>query len=108
VSQNGRRPLGRTDLSVAAMRSLVRQLLPEEERDALARVGATRYELPTLPDLPDEHFTIYADLAQGDPLVEVRRSPVPDEDYVSPEIFPRAVATRSIAVGDDNPVGAVA
>ena len=93
VGPAGRRLLGHNELSVADMRSLVRQLLPEEERDALARVGATRYELPTLPDLPDEHFTIDADLAHDGPVVEVRRLRVPEADYVPREIFSRPNVT---------------
>ena len=91
VGRGGRRPLAHDDLSVAGMRRLIRQLLPEEERNALARIGATRYELPTLPDRPDEHFTIDAKLAQGGPLVEVRMEandafwqPLPDRASLRP------------------------
>lgn len=87
MGPGGKRPLSHHVLSVAAMRQLVRQLLPEEKRDALARVGATRYTLPTLPNLPHEHFTITAELTPGGPVVEVSRVRVPEEDYVPPEVF---------------------
>ena len=100
VGPNGRRPLAHNDLSVADMRALVRHLLPDEERDALASLGAIRYELPTLADLPHERFTIDAELAQGDPVVAVRRLRVPEEDYVPRDIFPIASGTDWTPVDD--------
>ena len=87
VGPGGRRPLAHDDLSSGAMRGLVRELLPEVARDALARVGATKYETPRLAELPDEHFEVDAHLAGDGPVVEIRRLRVPEEDYVPPELF---------------------
>jgi hypothetical protein len=88
----GRRRLAHTDLSAAGMRRLLRELLPHEERDALARIGATRYEIPDMPDLPHEHFTVAADLAAHGPMVEVRRLRVDEMDLVPLEVFQAASA----------------
>ena len=82
------------------MRALVRQLLPEAERDALSSVGAIRYDPPTQADLPDERFTIDANLTAAGPVVEVRRLRVPEEDYVPRDIFPIDSGTDWTPVDD--------
>jgi hypothetical protein len=87
VGPQGRLALAHDDLTASAMRGLVRELLPEPSRDALARVGATRYELPLRPDLPGERFEVDAHLDQHGPVVEVRRLLVPEEDYVPQNLF---------------------
>jgi hypothetical protein len=87
VGPRGNRRLAHTLLSAAGMRGLVRQLLPHEERDALARIGATHFELPVVPGLPHEHFAVDANLNEHGPVVNVRRFRVNEGDAVPPEMF---------------------
>jgi hypothetical protein len=100
VGPRGMQPLAHDDLTASAMRGLVRELLPEPARDALARVGATRYELPLQPDLPRERFEVDAHLAKHGPVVEVRRLLVPDEDFISPDVFSSRSGTLRTSEGD--------
>jgi hypothetical protein len=81
------RRLAHTLLSAAGMRGLVRQLLPPAERDALARIGATHFELPVVPGLPHEHFAVDANLKEHGPVVSVRRFRVSEGDVVPEELF---------------------
>jgi hypothetical protein len=97
MGPDGRHPLAHNDLSVAALRSLMAQLLPEGERDELAAVGATRYDLPAPADLPDERFTVDAEIDAGGPVLAVRRLHGWDDDHVPHELM----AATPIAVGDD-------
>ncbi|HZR26282.1 MAG TPA: hypothetical protein VFA59_21985 [Vicinamibacterales bacterium] len=91
----GRRRLARHNLSVSALRRLLRQLLPDEERDALARIGATRYELPRA-NQRDERFLIEATLTPHGPVVKVHR-PHRGDDYVSLDSFAPRSALRPAA-----------
>jgi hypothetical protein len=91
----GRRSLARHHLSASALRRLLRQLLPEEERDALARIGETRYDL-CRADL-DERFMIEATLTQRGPVVEVHRPDRDDGDYVSLDTFAPRSSIRAAA-----------
>jgi len=100
VGPGGGRPLAHRALSVRAVRSLMRHLLPVEERTALARIGATRYEL-TSREGPYRHFTIDASLARDGPTVTVFRDrtaemdEVPADIFVTPQGTTRGVRPRS-------------
>jgi hypothetical protein len=99
VGPHGRRALAQGDLTASAMRGLVRELLPEPSRAALARVGATRYELPIRPDLPCERFEVDAHLEKHGPVVEVRRLVVPAENFVPTDLFPTTPSSLRPAEG---------
>jgi twitching motility protein PilT len=74
-------------LTLDAATGILNQLLPVEPQNALEEFGAVQYQMPPIPELPGEHFTIVAARGDDDIWVEIRRRQVPDEDRVPPEMF---------------------
>src|ERR1700704_1288073 len=73
VSPTGQVDLATRGLSLDAVIGVVNQLLPVESQRALDEFGAAQYQLPALPEFPDEHFTIVAARGGDDLWAEVRR-----------------------------------
>jgi hypothetical protein len=74
-------------LTIDAATGILNQLLPIEPQNALEEFGAVQYQMPPIPELPGEHFTIVAARGGDDIWIEIRRRQVPDEDRVPLELF---------------------
>src|SRR5438045_4173747 len=90
VSPTGQVDLATRGLSLDAVVGVVNQLLPIESQRALDEFGAAQFELPPLPEFPDEQFTIVAARGGDDLWAEVRRRRVVDDDHVPMELFGEA------------------
>jgi hypothetical protein len=74
-------------LTIDAAAGILNQLMPTEPQNALEEFGAVQYQMPPIPALPGERFTIVAARTGDDIWIEIRRRQVPDEDGVPPEVF---------------------
>src|SRR3954453_9157766 len=92
VSPTGQVELASRGLTLEAVNGIVGQLLPSDIQNALEEFGAIQYELPAIPEFPNEHFTVVAARGGDDVWVQIRRRRVADEDRVPEEMFPPALA----------------
>ena len=74
-------------LTIDAAKGILNQLMPIEPQNALEEFGAVQYQMPPIPALPGDHFTIVAARTGDDIWIEIRRRQVPDEDRVPPEML---------------------
>ena len=84
-------------LTIEAASGIINQLLPIEPQNALEEFGAVQYQMPAIPELPGEHFTIVAARGGDDIWVEIRRRQVPDDDRIPLELFAPGTGTRAVA-----------
>src|SRR3954467_9150073 len=98
VSPTGQVELAIRGLTLEAVNGIVAQLLPRELLAALDEFGAVQCELPTLRDLPGEHFTVVAARGGNDIWAEIRRRRLLDDDVVPEELFGPSASPPSAAL----------
>src|SRR3954468_6901048 len=98
VSPTGQVELASRGLTLEAVNGIVAQLLPRELLAALDEFGAVQCELPTLRDLPGEHFTVVAARGGNDIWAEIRRRRLLDDDVVPEELFGPSASPPSAAL----------
>src|SRR3954469_12411021 len=108
VSPTGQVELASRGLTLEAVNGIVAQLLPRELLAALDEFGAVQCELPTLRDLPGEHFTVVAARGGNDIWAEIRRRRMLDDDVVPEELFGPSASPPSAAVAAASKPPAVA
>src|SRR3954449_9980226 len=109
VSPTGQVELASRGLTLEAVNGIVAQLLPRELLAALDEFGAVQCELPTLRDLPGEHFTVVAARGGNDSWAEIRRRRMADDDVVPEELFgPSASPPSATVAAASKPVSVVA
>ena len=84
-------------LTIEAATGILNQLLPVDPQNALEEFGAVQYQMPPIPELPGEHFTIVAARGGDDIWIEIRRRQVPDEDRIPLELFAPDPTTPAVA-----------
>ena len=99
VAPTGQVDLATRGLTSDAVNGILAQLLPQQSQAALTELGAAQYELPALPEFPNELFTVVAARGGEDLWVEIRRRRVVDDaDQIPAEFFePAAPAAREPA-----------
>jgi hypothetical protein len=101
IGPRGKRPLANDLITPTAMRRFLTHLLPEQNRDVLATIGATQHELPGLADLPSERFTIDAEVGHDGPIIALRRLQVPAPRPAPVARFQRPPMKSRASVIDD-------
>ena len=108
VSPTGQVDLATRGLALDAVVGIVNQLLPVESQRALDEFGAAQYELPPLPEFPDERFTVVAARGGDDLWAEIRRRRLgDDDDRVPMDLFAPHVPAQAGVERSGQPSGHV-